>query len=136
MVEFLSVIGPAVGQLLLAAFTGGLLVKVLDKFLPSSDKRMDDSAGMRKELWDRLEDVEDTSRAMQKDLDGWKDKYYELQSEYHKVVAENHLIRAENHQLLSKLSAMNLQIQRLSNKMDEHEVDRTSGPTQAGGEQA
>lgn len=127
-----------------SAIFGGLLVKALDKLLPSGDRKMDDAAVIRKELWERQEDLEtrlelrqkeheESIRDMQSTVDEWKTKYFELMEEHHKLKAENHAIRAENHQLLSKISALKMEMQLLENKFRKLSGaladDVTPGPT-------
>ena len=112
----------------LGAIGGGLLVKLADRLITSSDHKLEDSADVRRELWERVEALEQRTIVMQRDLDEWKTKYYELLAEHHQLKAENHSIREENHKLLSSLAAMKLQIQQLQRKFPA-DFTTTPGPT-------
>lgn len=113
----------------LSALCGGAMVKLIERVLPSADRRIEDDANVRQELWERMERLEKRELAIQADLDGWKDKYYELLKEHHALKAENHSIREENHKLLSALAALKLQIQRMERKFPADALLGVSGPT-------
>jgi chromosome segregation ATPase len=106
------------GALLGAAASGGIIVKLIDRLWPTAAQRLKDNSDMRQELWDRLEQFERRIDTVQLELDGWKTKYYELLGEHHKLKAENHGIREENHKLLSRLTAVQLTMQRLQIQVD------------------
>lgn len=117
---------------LVSAFGGGVLVKVADKAMPSSDRKLDELGAFRKELRDRVEQLEKNGLRMEDELDEWKTKYYELLAEHHQLKAENHGIREENHKLLSKLSALKIEmqhIQRQVSRINPSGSDATDGPS-------
>lgn len=116
-------------QLIASGVGGGLLVKLADKLLPSSDSKLTDSASVRKELWDRLEQFEKRIDAVNDELDEWKTKYYQLLEEHHKLRAENHGIREENHKLKAKFTAVTLEIQMLQRQVTKLDPVTTPGPT-------
>ncbi len=141
-----------IGQLLASAIGGGAIKVLLDKFLPSADSRLKDQADIRQDLLERLEKSEARMDSLSKqfqerldsvtaqfdaritrltaELDEWKQKYYAMLEGYHLLKAENHSIREENHLLLSKLTAVQVAMQRLERQVGPIEPrNETPGPT-------
>ena len=71
---------------LLGTVFGGVGMKLIDRFFARGEKKVDDAAKLRKELWDELNSLREEVRNMRKELDGWKEKYF-------LVLADNAVLR-------------------------------------------
>lgn len=63
---------------LLVAIFGGVGVKVIEGFISKSGKKIDMEAEIRKELRDVVAAQDDKIIALNKEVDGWRDKYYKV----------------------------------------------------------
>jgi hypothetical protein len=66
----------AAGAAAVGAAAGSVGTKLIERLLPSTDKRVDELTQFRQELAGRLDQV-------QKELDEWKLKYFDLLGLYH-----------------------------------------------------
>lgn len=73
-------------QALVAAISGGVLTKFLDRHFGAKDRVTDRLADMENRLRDELKKEKDELRAeiqvLRKDLDDWKTRYFELLRKY------------------------------------------------------
>jgi hypothetical protein len=89
---------------LLSAGIGGILLKLLERSFSKSDRRLDDAAKVRQELWSELERVRARIDSVERELDDWKKKYFDQYAENATLLRENTALRVENAELLSRVA--------------------------------
>lgn len=80
---------------LVSALISGVSVKAVDHFYIAREKRFDDAVTIRQELRAEVRGLNQQLRTLQQELDGWKDRYYELTSRYQTLVSECQHLRME-----------------------------------------
>jgi len=91
----------------LAALGGGAFVKILEVFFIPRASKEDFAAKLREELRTDIRTLRDEIGRLQKDLDAWKLKYFELLQKYSKL-------SSKYDELLLKYEDMNLEMHNIS----------------------
>lgn len=78
-----------------SALLSGVLVKVVDRVYAKTERRFDDAVAIRHELREEVRALHAELKAIQEELDRWKDRYYDLASRYHALVGECQALRDE-----------------------------------------
>lgn len=104
----------------IAAVVGGISVKLFDRWFARSDQREIDSRvssdQIRKELWDEIHKLRDDILKVHKELDLWRDKYYQL-------VAENLSLEKRISDLTGELSSQRNLVEHLRRKLRDNDRD-------------
>lgn len=67
---------------LIGTIVGGAGLKTIEKFLARGGERIDTATDMRDELRKDLASSKDEARLLEKELDLWKEKYFQLLQEH------------------------------------------------------
>ena len=65
-----------------AALFGGVTTKIVERFLPSADKKIDAEAQLRDELWKELGSLKSRIIELERQSTEWREKYFELLEKY------------------------------------------------------
>jgi len=90
----------AASQIILAivsALGGATLLGVVREWFGRDAKRLDDVSAFRRELLDRVRELERTAAALEQKLDDWQQRYYALK-------AENESLKGQIGELLARLA--------------------------------
>jgi chromosome segregation ATPase len=89
---------------------GGIGVELLRRLAARSEKKMDDAAKIRQELWAELAVVRDEVSDLRTELDEWKEKYFKLYAENTQLLRENLTLTTRNKELEVENGALKLRI--------------------------
>lgn len=96
---------------------GGIGVEILRRREARSEKKMDDAAKIRQELWDELAVVRSEVKDLRDELDEWKEKYFKLYAENMELLRENLAYRERTKELEAQKAALEAENARLQEQI-------------------
>ena len=84
---------------LLSALVSGVVVKVVDRTYATKERRFDDAVAIRQELRAEVKTLYDELKALQQELDTWKDRYWDLTARYQAILTDCQGLRLELEEL-------------------------------------
>lgn len=73
---------------LIGSAGGAIILKVTEHFLSQGEVKVSDAQHLRDELRIQIDNQRSDIQQLEKDVDEWKDKYYDLRDEHVKLQAE------------------------------------------------
>lgn len=73
---------------LIGTVFGGAGLKLMESFLARGSKQVDTATAMREELRKESASLKEELRAVEKELDLWKEKYFTLMTEYLEIKSQ------------------------------------------------
>lgn len=67
---------------------GGVIVRLIDFRLTREKGRIDDAIALRKELWEEVHENRDAIASLNKEVDMWKDRYFQLERKYNECISK------------------------------------------------
>lgn len=88
---------------LIGLASGGTLAAIIARFVPSKKEKLDDATAFRSELRAEIVQMQARQDLLEKAVDDWQKKYWDLYADYAKVKVEHGTLQREVLQLQSRL---------------------------------